>query len=113
LAKSELEKEFAQQLDVIKVPIYLRDCLLKKIMFCERQWRCDFAWPEYELIVEIEGGTYTKNPGRHNRALGFKQDCEKYNHCALNNFKVLRFDSYHVKHGFAIITVAEFFGIKI
>lgn len=41
-----------------------------------RKWRCDFAWPDYMLAVEIEGGLYG---GRHVRAQGYTDDCIKYN----------------------------------
>jgi very-short-patch-repair endonuclease len=113
MAKSELEGKFELQLRAIKAPEHIRECMLKKLMPCHRDWRCDFAWPEYKLIVEIEGGTYMKKKTGHTTSKGYKDNCEKYNHCALNGYKVLRFDSYHVRYGFAIQTICEFFGIKI
>lgn len=54
-----------------------------------RKFRFDFAWPEYMLAVEIEGGAGTG--GRHTRKRGFQSDCEKYNHALLNGWRVLRF----------------------
>src|ERR1035437_4661972 len=42
----------------------------------ERKWRFDFAWPLYQLAVEIEGR------GRHQSFGGFEKDAEKYNAAA-------------------------------
>ena len=41
-----------------------------------RNWRCDFAWPDRRLIVEVEGGVYSQ--GRHTRPSGFTKDLEKF-----------------------------------
>lgn len=49
-----------------------------------RRFRADFAWPDRKLIVEVEGGTFTR--GRHVRPLGFEHDCTKYNLAALQGF---------------------------
>lgn len=42
-----------------------------------RDWRFDFAWPEFKVAVEMEGGTWVK--GAHVRGKHFRSDCEKYN----------------------------------
>lgn len=54
-----------------------------------RRWRFDYAWPDARVAVELEGGVYTN--GRHVRPDGFTGDCVKYNHAALNGWRVLRF----------------------
>lgn len=72
----------------------------------ERRWRFDFAWPEYKLAVEIEGGVW--NNGRHNRGSGFVADCEKYNAAALLGWTVLRFPTQQVSNGSAMASVLEF-----
>jgi len=40
-----------------------------------RRFRADFAWPAEKVMVEIQGGIYSK--GRHTRGGGFEADCEK------------------------------------
>jgi len=65
-----------------------------------RRWRFDFAWPEEKIAVEIEGGTFQN--GRHQRPLGFENDCRKYNAAVLDGWKVLRFTTRMVTSGAAI-----------
>lgn len=65
-----------------------------------RKWRFDFAWPEYMVAVEIEGGTWTG--GRHNTGKGMDSDMEKYNAAALMGWMVLRFSTSRVKDGVAV-----------
>lgn len=53
-----------------------------------RRWRFDYAWPEFLVALEVEGGAWTG--GRHNRAAGFIKDIEKYNAAAQLGWLVLR-----------------------
>lgn len=73
-----------------------------------RKWRCDFAWPDRMVAVEIEGGIWSG--GRHTRGLGFEADCEKYNALAMRGWKLLRFTPAMVKSGLAIETVKAVLG---
>lgn len=45
----------------------------------KRKWRVDyyFETDDIRVALEVEGGVYTY--GRHNRAIGFIADMEKYN----------------------------------
>ena len=65
-----------------------------------RSWKCDFAWPDRRLIVEVEGGVYTQ--GRHVRPSGFTKDLEKYNALTEAGWKVLRFSRREVTSGEAL-----------
>lgn len=73
----------------------------------ERDWRFDFAFPEYMVAVEIEGLVYRtlyemkpgEKPkrvlsvyGRHASPEGIKADMEKYNAAVLLGWFVLRFE---------------------
>lgn len=73
----------------------------------ERKWRFDFAWPEWKIAVEIEGGTFSQ--GRHTRGVGFADDCRKYNSAALLGWRLFRFTTGQVKAGYAIDTMIEVF----
>jgi very-short-patch-repair endonuclease len=53
-----------------------------------RRWRFDWAWPQYHLALEIDGGVWTR--GRHTRGAGFLRDIEKLNAAAIQGWWVLR-----------------------
>lgn len=54
----------------------------------ERRWRFDFAWPEFHVALEMEGGVWLG--GRHVRGSGFLKDMEKYNAAVIAGWRVLR-----------------------
>jgi len=54
----------------------------------KRMWRFDYAIPEYQIALEVEGGVWTR--GRHIRPQGFLGDVEKYNTAALFGWRVFR-----------------------
>jgi very-short-patch-repair endonuclease len=53
-----------------------------------RKWRSDFAWPEYKLTLEIDGGIWIN--GRHTRGAGWLKDTEKLNTLAAMGWRHLR-----------------------
>jgi very-short-patch-repair endonuclease len=73
-----------------------------------RQWRFDFAFPDYKLAVEIEGLVVMRLAGelvvrgRHASIKGIKEDMQKYNTAALLGWTVLRFEQNDVKSERAI-----------
>lgn len=54
----------------------------------DRKWRFDYAWPDFKVALEIEGGAWTG--GRHNRGNGFIADMEKYNAAAQLGWRLIR-----------------------
>lgn len=70
----------------------------------KRQWRFDYAIPEQQIAIEVEGGVFKKRKylskrtgelittigGRHNSVKGFIGDMEKYNAAALLGWRVFR-----------------------
>lgn len=57
--------------------------------FCmHRDWRFDYAWPDFRIALELEGGTFAG--GRHSTGAGMRADMEKYNEAALRGWLVLR-----------------------
>lgn len=94
LYESHLERLLQQQLDLSEIDGYEREYRfildhvgtgpgvrhrIKQAGF--KDWRFDFAWPNLQFAVEIEGAT--PSGGRHQRIYGFLDDIEKY-HVAID-----------------------------
>ncbi len=66
-----------------------------------RKWKFDYAFPEQQIAVEVEGGIYGykdksgkfKSRGAHSSITGIKRDIEKYNAATVLGWKVLRLTS--------------------
>lgn len=82
---SQLEEKFLEQLRSACLPEPVREYRFAP----GKMWRFDFAWSEYDLAVEIEGGIYAR--GRHTRGSSFESDASKYNAAAILGWTVLRF----------------------
>ena len=54
-----------------------------------RRWRADFAYEEEALLIEIDGGVFSR--GRHVRPVGFIRDAEKLSAAAELGYFVLRY----------------------
>lgn len=65
-----------------------------------RNWRCDFAWPDRKLAIEVEGGLFTQ--GRHTRGSGFTKDLEKYNAITEAGWTLFRVSRREIKSGEAL-----------
>jgi len=60
-----------------------------EVMFAPgRKFRFDYAWPEYRVALEVEGGVWTG--GRHTRGAGYAKDCEKYSIAASLGWLIVR-----------------------
>ena len=96
---STLEKKFMRLWDMLATdyPIPLREHRFHP----KRMWRFDFAWPEYKLAVEIDGGTFIG--GRHNQGIQFSKDCEKLNAATLLGWRVLRYTTIDLRQSGAEI----------
>lgn len=105
---------------------------VREYRFCERRWKIDYAWPNYKLAVEVEGGAFSrpvicptcKKPvrkklknggsyqicegGRHNSS-GFIKDMEKYNNLVLNGFQLFRFTPKQINDGDAAVMIEKWF----
>lgn len=53
----------------------------------KRKWRFDFAWPEWRLALEVQGGLFTN--GRHSRGAALLKEHEKLNAAACAGWRVL------------------------
>lgn len=62
----------------------------------KRHWMLDFAWPEWKLAVEIQGGSWVM--GGHNTALGQQKDYIRHNYLTQNGWRCLYFNTPMLKH---------------
>ena len=60
-----------------------------------RRWRFDLAWPARKLAVEIDGGQWKPQGGRHNN----DADRNKSNAALTQGWRVLHFSGQQVKDG--------------
>lgn len=76
-----------------------------------RKWRFDFAWPDYFVAVEVEGGVFARKKGvaggRHNHGGGYVKDLEKYNTAVAMGWTLLRFTDKAIRRGEAVRTIQE------
>lgn len=70
-----------------------------------REWKFDYAWPDIWTCLEIEGGTFDPNGGRHNSGPGFKADCLKYSVAAILGWAVIRVTHRQITEGTALMLV--------
>jgi len=78
-ARSHLEEGFLVVWKCVfdaKYPLPAREVYFH----ADRKWRLDFAWPQYKLAVEIQGGQW-RHSGRsaHVGGHALQRDCEKHN----------------------------------
>jgi len=102
MSSSPLENLFAMQLDSAGLTGYVREYQA----IPGRRFRFDFAWRKERLLVEINGGTYSK--GAHSTGTGINRDYEKGNLAVINGWRVLSFDTKMVKSGAALELVEKF-----
>lgn len=80
-----------------------------EVRFCPPQkHRFDFAYSEWRLAIECEGGTWSHKPGkksRHTTGTGYAGDCRKYNEAALLGWTVLRFTTDMIASGEALTVI--------
>lgn len=58
-----------------------------------RKWAFDYAEAQVLVAIELEGGTWLPGGGRHNRAKGYSDDCQKYNSATHLGWRLFRFTS--------------------
>lgn len=65
-----------------------------------RKWLFDFAWPEYMLACEVQGGTFIR--GAHSRGKSMQKDMEKLNAAQNAGWRVIQVDTEMVRDGRAL-----------
>ena len=72
-----------------------------------RRFRFDFAWPEFQLLLEVQGGTWGK--GAHSSGVGIARDCEKANLAVIEGWNTFHVTSEQIKAGKAIYWLQAYF----
>lgn len=72
-----------------------------------RKYRYDFACTSKRILVEIQGGTYSK--GAHARPLGIARDYLKCNLAQRHGWRIYQFDREMITNGTAVQFIAEEF----
>ena len=67
-----------------------------------RQFKWDFAFPESRLLIEVQGGTFSRKKSGHKTGMGINRDCEKSNLAVIAGWRVLAFDTKHIHSGQAL-----------
>lgn len=101
MSKSALEAELALQIKALGLPEPIREYPAIK----GRKFRFDFAWLEHRLLVEVNGGTFTK--GAHSTGQGIARDYEKIRLGQDCGWKVYPFDGKAIKSGEAVEIIRQ------
>lgn len=72
-----------------------------------RRWRLDLAWPDVQLAVEVQGGTFTR--GRHSRGPAMRDEYEKLNAAAVAGWTVLLLLPEQLTSNVGVDTLRGFF----
>jgi len=95
LKREHLEMKFLDQLHRLGCPEPVTQFRFDP----KRRWRFDFAWPDFDVAVDIDGGTWIG--GRHTTGVGYQKDTEKMNAANILGWTMLRFTTNDVMNGSA------------
>lgn len=104
--KSALEIELARHIQFAALPEPRREYHVK-FPGMRQPYRLDFAWPDFKLAVEVQGGTWSG--GRHTRGAGYEHDRRRQNRLQLAGWIVLEFTGSMIDSGEALGMIIEFF----
>lgn len=99
--RTALEDRLAGQMRASGLPLPVREHRFDAV----RRWRFDFAWPEWMLAVEVDGGEWVR--GNHYRSEGLAADREKTLAADRAGWQVLHFTGGAVRSGAAVQALAE------
>jgi very-short-patch-repair endonuclease len=67
-----------------------------------RKFAADFGWPEFKLLVEVQGGIWRKGGGAHSHPNNILRDIEKLQLAVLNGWSLFPVTTDEVKRGEAV-----------
>lgn len=104
-ATESLEDQFAEHVARYGLPEPVRQF---KFDDTPVDWRWDFAFEKYKLLVEINGGIYQNPPTGHRSVRGLVRDYAKLNAATARGWWSMTFETKAVESGEAVRTVQEF-----
>ncbi len=104
-ATQSLEDQFAEHVERYGLPEPIRQF---KFDDTPVDWRWDFGWPQYKLLVEINGGIYQNPPTGHRSVRGLVRDYAKLNAATQRGWWSMTFETKAVESSEAVRTVEEF-----
>ena len=102
-AREKFEQAFFWQCVVNKLPKPERQHLFAP----RRKYAFDFAWPQWKLAVEVEGGIWRRGGGAHSHPTAIIRDIVKHNLATDLGWRVYRFTTDQVQSGEAINHMAR------
>lgn len=67
-----------------------------EVVIPPRKFRYDFRVPGTDVLVEVNGGTYSKQRLGHSTPQGIARDYEKANYCQFKGWRLFTFDTRQV-----------------
>jgi len=103
--RTDLENMFAEQISQYRMPVPVRQFPFARAL--QRQFKSDFAWPDYRLLVEIEGGIWKPGGGAHSHPIDIERDCERRQYAIILRWHMLPITGKQVRnsHGIALLMV--------
>lgn len=71
-----------------------------------RKFAYDF-FIEPDIVIEVQGGTWSEKRTGHSTGSGIRRDCEKLNHATANGYRQLSFTTDMVGSGEALIVIEK------
>ena len=100
--RERFENQFAAQILAAGLPPPIMQFRFAKDI--GRQWRADFAWPDFGLLLEVQGGGFVA--GRHTRGKGHEDDCERKSVAVTLGYAIVEVTPRHVREGKALAWLA-------
>lgn len=94
------ERTYAFQCKTLRLPTVTEQYLFAKPL--GRRFTADFAFVEYQLLVEIQGGIWMGGGGAHSRPQSIQRDVEKQQLAVLLGYYLLPVTPAEVKNGYAV-----------
>lgn len=94
----DFEAVLAFQIQLSKLPPPAR-----QLKFCPpRRFTADFAWPQFLLVVEVQGGIWRTGGGAHSHPSNILRDVEKAQVALLAGWRIFPVTTDEVKNGQAL-----------